>query len=216
MGPDLDFAVEGADVMPMCVTPTLALRLAITNSGSERVHSVALHCQVRIEAQRRRYEGAEKDRLFDLFGGPERWSQTLRSLLWGNTDINVPGFTGSTRIDLPLACTYDFNVLAARYMYALEGGRVPLVLLFSGTIFYAAENGSLQVSMVSWSKEAGYDLPVTAWRSMMDAYYPNSAWLCLRQDAFDRLAAYKSRRGLATWEQALESLLAGAEEPSAP
>jgi hypothetical protein len=41
----------------------------------------------------------------------------------------------------------------------------------------------------------------------MDHYYPNSAWLCLRKDVFDRLYEYKRQRGLPTWEQALESLL---------
>ena len=35
---------------------------------------------------------------------------------------------------------------------------------------------------------------------MMEHYYPNTAWLCLRKDVFDRLYRYKSRRGLPTWE----------------
>lgn len=216
MAPDLDFKVESATSEPLCVTPTLALKLTITNSGMEQVHSLALHTQIRLEAQRRRYQGPEKDRLFDLFGEPERWSQTLKSLLWTNLDTNVRGFTGSTQTNLLVPCTYDFNVLAARYLHALEGGTVPVTLLFSGSIFYAAENGSLQVSMVSWNKEASFELPVEAWKSMMEEYYPNSSWLCLRRDAFDRLAAYKSSLGLATWEQALESLLASAEDPVAP
>ncbi len=42
---------------------------------------------------------------------------------------------------------------------------------------------------------------------MMDHYYPNSAWLRLRRDAFERLHAYKRSHGLATWEEAIESLL---------
>ena len=46
--------------------------------------------------------------------------------------------------------------------------------------------------------------------------YPNTAWLNLRKDVFDRLLAYKSRRGLPTWEQAVESLLLGAEELRRP
>jgi hypothetical protein len=49
---------------------------------------------------------------------------------------------------------------------------------------------------------------------MMDIYYPNSAWLCLRRDVFDRLYQYKRGRGMATWEQALESILPSATEPS--
>jgi hypothetical protein len=46
----------------------------------------------------------------------------------------------------------------------------------------------------------------------MDLYYPNSAWLCLRKDVFDRLSEYKSRHGLPTWEQTLEALLSETEE----
>ena len=45
----------------------------------------------------------------------------------------------------------------------------------------------------------------------MDLYYPNTAWLCLRKDVFDRLHEYKMRRGIATWEQAVERVLADAE-----
>jgi hypothetical protein len=41
----------------------------------------------------------------------------------------------------------------------------------------------------------------------MDLYYPNSAWLRIRQDVFDRLHQYKMQAGMATWEEALESLL---------
>src|SRR5206468_2382419 len=115
------------------------------------------------------------------------------------------------RADLPVPCTFDFNVAAAKYFYALEDGEIPLCLLFSGTIFYAGDGGALQVVQISWEKEVNYRLPVSVWKRMMDLYYPNTAWLCLRQDVFDRLYQYKSRRMLPTWEQALESLLSGAE-----
>ena len=215
--PDLEFVVEGAAPVPHSIVPTLGLKLRISNSGQERIDSVQLTCQIRIEAQRRRYLPAEKERLFDLFGEPSRWSQTLRSLLWTHVSTNVPAFTSSTVIELPVPCTYDFNVLAGRYFYALEADDVPLLLLFSGTIFFREDDGGrLQVGRVSWSKEATYQLPVAAWKSMMERYYPNSAWLCLRKDVFDRLAAYKSRQGLPTWEQALEALLPAIEESRAP
>ena len=42
---------------------------------------------------------------------------------------------------------------------------------------------------------------------MMDEHYPNTAWLCLRRDVFERLHQYKTDRGIPTWEQALESML---------
>ena len=210
--PDLDFAVEGAEVVTFAVTPTLALKLRITDSGEEPVHAVMLDCQVRIEAPRRRYVPAERERLGELFGDPSRWSQTLRSLLWTHVSVNVPPFTGSVLVDLRLPCTYDFNVQVTKYFDSLEDGEVPLTLLFSGSVFFAALGGALQVERVSWSKEAGYRLPVRVWRDVIDHYYANTAWLNLHKDVFDRLAAYKARRGLPTWEQALEALLLNAEE----
>jgi hypothetical protein len=50
-------------------------------------------------------------------------------------------------------------------------------------------------------------MPVKIWREMMDAYYPNTAWLCLRRDIFERVYEYKVQHGIPSWEQALESLL---------
>jgi hypothetical protein len=132
-------------------------------------------------------------------------------MLWTHTSAVVPAFTGSTVVDLPVPCTYDFNLAAAKYFYALEGGEVPLCLLFSGTVFYAAGDGALQVAPIPWEKETTFRLPVRVWKDMMELYYPNSAWLCLRKDVFDRLYRYKSSRALPTWEQALENLLAAGE-----
>ena len=137
-------------------------------------------------------------------------------MLWTHANVTVPAFTGSTVVDLPVPCTYDFNVAAAKYFHSLEGGEVPLLLLFSGTTFYAAADGALQVAPVPWDQEAAYRLPVKHWREMMDHYYPDGVWLCLRKDVFDRLYRYKSVRGLATWEQALQSLLPPDEGPVTP
>ena len=39
-------------------------------------------CQIMIEPQRRRYDAAEEDRLFELFGETPRWGDTLRPFLW--------------------------------------------------------------------------------------------------------------------------------------
>jgi len=210
--PELSFSVEGAEAVAFAAAPVLALRLRVTESGEEPVHAVILNCQVRIEAPRRRYGAQERERLVDLFGDPSRWSQTLRSLLWTNATVNVPPFTGSVLVDLQLPCTYDFNLQVTKYFDSLESGEVPLTLLFSGSIFFAGPSGALQVARVSWSEEATYRMPVSVWKDVMRLYYPNTAWLNLRKDVFDRLAAYKSRRGLPTWDQAVESLLLGAEE----
>lgn len=118
--------------------------------------------------------------------------------------------------ELPVPCSYDFNVAATKYFYALAAGDVPLTLLFSGTMFYAADDGRLQVAQIPWDQEADFRLPVQVWRELMEHYYPNSAWLCLRRDIFDRLYAFKREHGLPTWEQALEQLLPVAAQGAQP
>jgi len=188
-------------------------KLRVTNAKSdEPIHTVALRCQIQIEATRRQYNEREQERLLDLFGEPERWGQTLRTTLWTHASTVVTPFRGSALVELPVACTFDFNVGATKYFAGLEDGQVPLLMLFSGTVFYEAADGALQVSQISWDKEAKYQLPVSVWQEMMSFYYPNSVWLSLRRDVFDRLNQYKMRRGIPTWEQALESLLPAAEE----
>jgi len=79
--------------------------------------------------------------------------------------------------------------------------------MFSGTVFYANADGSLQIAPISWDKETRFKMPVKIWRDMMETYYPNSAWLSLRRDVFERLYQYKMRNGIPTWEEALETVL---------
>jgi hypothetical protein len=210
--PDLDFAVEGAEVLEFAAVPSLLFKLRIENLEEEPIRSVALNTQIRIAATRRHYDAAEQERLLELFGEPSRWKDTLRSLLWTHTVLQVPPFSGSTVADMPVPCTYDLEVVAAKYFYALEDGEVPLEFLFSGTVFYAGEDGRLQVARISWEKEAEFRLPVRLWKEMMEHYFPNSAWIRLHRDAFDQLYDYKIRKGLPTWEAAVEALLRASEQ----
>jgi Family of unknown function (DUF6084) len=206
--PELSFQVEEASVVLFAASPAIAFQLRIANAPEDQtIHTIALNCQIQIEVTRRRYSPEEQQQMLDLFGEPDRWSQTLRSLLWTNVSAVVPGFKGSTQADLRVPCTFDFNVAATKYFEGLAGGEVPLNLLFSGTIFYADAEGSLQVAPISWDQEAKFRLPLQVWREMMQAYYPNGAWLHVRRDVFDRLYRYKMQRGIPTWEQALESVL---------
>ncbi len=211
--PDLDFQVEKAEAQRFALAPTLLFKLRITNnSANETVHSVALRCQIQLEVTRRHYAAEEQEKLRDLFGEPERWGQTLKNMLWTHASVVAPAFEDTTVVDLPVPCTFDFNVAATKYFHGLSDGDVPLSFLFSGTIFYADASGALQVAPIPWDKEARFRLPVRAWNEMMDIYYPNSAWLCLRRDIFERLYQYKVAHGIPTWEQALERLFPVAEE----
>jgi hypothetical protein len=160
-----------------------------------------------LEVTHRKYTSEDQERLRDLFDEPSRWATTLKSLLWTHASIVVPSFTGTTVTDVPVPCTFDFNVAATKYFDGLTDGEVPICLQFSGTVFYANPEGELQVAPISWDKEARFKLPVKVWRDMMESYYPNSAWLCLHKDAFDRLYQYKVRHGIPTWEEVLESII---------
>lgn len=205
---DLNFEVHGAEVLNFAAQPTLVFRLCITNVDTPTtVHSVVLRSQIRIAVTKRRYSPETQARLFEIFGEPQRWGQTLRDFLWTHAGTVVPQFAESITIDLPVPCTYDFEVVGTKYFDALEDGEIPLAFLFSGTIFYAGEGGNLQAVPISWQKEASYLLPVALWRSMISHYYPDSAWLRLRKDIFDQLYQYKARHGLPTWDGALVQLL---------
>jgi hypothetical protein len=206
--PDLDFRVESAAPVQFAVAPLLGFRIAISNSiPGETIYSVSLRCQIQIETSRRRYTAQEQERLLDLFGAPERWSQTLRNMLWTNAIVGVPCFTGQTTVEVQVPWTFDFNVAATKYFGGLGNGEIPLCFLFSGTVFYDAGGGTPQVAPVSWSKECRFCLPVETWRELMEVYYPNTAWLCLRRDIFDRLYRFKTQHGIPTWEAALDRIL---------
>jgi hypothetical protein len=123
----------------------------------------------------------------------------------------VPGFTGTTEVPLPLECTYDFEVTAAKYLHALRDGLVPLQFLFSGTVFMAGEHG-FSVQQVPWDCEDRYDMPVSVWRELIRQHYPSSGWVRIGHDTVAALNAYKSARGLLGLDDAVTELLAQAHE----
>jgi hypothetical protein len=207
--PELTFEVRDGGVLQHAVVPSLRFAVAIGTVGAAaQVRSVALNVEVRIAATRRRYAEAERGKLVDLFGQPEEWGRNLKTLHWTNFTVQVPSFTGTTEIELPITCTYDLEVAASRYFNALEDGEIPLEFLFSGTVFYAGADGRLQVGRIGWDKDAEFRLPVSSWREMIDRYFPDSAWLRLRRSEFDRLAAYRAKHTLVSWEQVVDKLLA--------
>jgi hypothetical protein len=203
--PALSFAVEGAEPVRHAAAPTIALALRIESELD--VRSLTLNAQIRIAAPARLYDPGEQERLADLFGPPEGWGRTLRSLLWTTATLVVPAFSGATTAELAIACTYDFEVASAKYFHALADGVVPLELLFSGTVFSADEGGRLRAGLLSWSSEAAYPMPVRVWREAVELHFPNAAWLRVRRDAFDRLAQFRARRSLPTWEAVVDELL---------
>jgi len=204
--PDLHFQIEGAEATPNAASPQISFKVRISDSEGQAIHSIAMRAQIQIEPVRRRYTPEEQEQLKDLFGEPERWSKSVHPLLWTNTNLAVPSFTGTTVIDVPAPCTFDFNIAITKYIYGLGGGEIPTTLLFSGTVFHAGKMG-LQIAQIPWDRDASYRLPVQVWKDMMDFYYPDTAWITLRRDVFERLYEYKTRHGIPTWEQTVERML---------
>ncbi len=97
------FTVLDIAPTPYAAAPELTARIRIEEPTGQRVHAIALRCQVRIEPQRRRYEPADETGLRALFGDRDRWSQTLKPFQWMQCHTTVQGFTGSTEVDLRAA-----------------------------------------------------------------------------------------------------------------
>jgi hypothetical protein len=110
--------------------------------------------------------------------------------------------------------TYDLEVASARFLQGLDDGTVPLLLLFSGTVFLA--NGqSFSVELIPWSSETSYRMPVSVWQDVVRDHFPGSAWLKCSRETLDALSVYKSKHALPTWDATLSALLAAASPPTA-
>jgi hypothetical protein len=212
---ELTFGCTGASAAKYAATPTLCFDLMITEGSDVRVHAIALRCQIRVEPHRRQYSAAEVQRLHDLFGDIGRWTETVKPIQLAAVATMVPGFLGLIEIELPVPCTYDLEVASARYLQALDDGTIPLLLLFSGTVFVARGDG-YSVELVPWSAEAAYRMPVSVWRDAVDQHFPGSAWLRCSRETLDALSAFKAAQALPTWDATLAALLAAVPEPTEP
>ena len=209
---DLTFDCIGAQAERYAVLPTISLALRISETSGQRIDTIALRCQIRIEPSRRRYTPAEEERLRDLFGETTRWADTLKPMQFTNISTMVTSFTGSTEVQLPVNFSYDLEIGSGRYFSSLEAGEIPLLLLFSGTIFSVVD-GRMQVQQVPWSKEATYRLPVSVWREAVDVHFPNMAWITMSRETLSGLERFKTDRALPTWDATLNALLGEAADP---
>jgi hypothetical protein len=205
--PDPEFAVVGARTVRYAASPMMTFDLQVSEPSGRPVYMIALTIQVMIDPARRRYDDETRAKLLELFGEPERWSVTTRSLVWCQLDVLVPAFTGSTVVTIPVACTYDLEIAAAKYLYSLPDGEAPLALHFNGTIYYPADDGGLQMVLVPWTKSIDFRMPVSVWRETVEHYYPNTGWVALRTETLQALQRAKLDRGLATLDAAIDSLL---------
>jgi hypothetical protein len=210
--PELTFGVRDAKAVPYSATPQIAFEVVITNSTrDEPIHALLLRCQVRIDAASRAYSKNEEQRLRDVFGERADWQRSMRSLLWAQVSASVPPFSDETAVELFVPYGFDFDVASSKYLLALEGGEVPVTLLFSGTAFHRSKDAELGVSHIPLTAQASFALPLAVREAVRSMHYPNKLPLELSREHFERLCRYRTELGLPTWEHVIEHLLAGAE-----
>jgi len=212
--PEPDFSILGVRAVKYAAVPTLNFDLHVVESSGRQVYMIALTIQVMLEPARRAYDADTHERLKGLFGEPERWAVTTRSLLWAHVDLVIPAFTGSTTVTVPLACSYELEVAAAKYFYSLPDGEAPLAFHFNGTIYYRDYDDRLQMVLVPWTRSCDYRMPVKTWKDMMADYYPNTAWVALNGATIDALQREQVNRGLATADACIMKLIEESEEKS--
>ena len=162
---EFEFSVLDIFAEPYAVAPQLTARLRIEESH-RRSRSTRSPCAARCGSSRS--AGATTGR----GGRPARPVRRPRALAATPSSRSCGcsatpwcrASPGATEVDLPLPCTYDFEVTGSKYLHALRrrhGARSRL--LFSGTVFTRGSRG-FGVEQVPWDCEASYDLPVAVWR----------------------------------------------------
>jgi hypothetical protein len=208
--PAPELTVVGVAHVPFSATPTMRFEALAREPDGRSIQSIGLTVQVMIDPARRGYDPETRGRLAELFGPPERWTPSTSGLAWARVAATVPGFTGETTFGLELPCTYDLEVAAAKYFYALADGFVPLSFHFNGNVFYAGEDGRLQMTPISWSTSAQYQMPIAAWRAMIAEHYPGGGWIRVADDTLAALHERRAQRGLSSVDALLHELLADA------
>ncbi|HWC87613.1 MAG TPA: DUF6084 family protein [Solirubrobacteraceae bacterium] len=210
--PEPDFSVLGVTAVKYAAAPMLNFDLHVVEPSGRQVYMIALTIQVMIEPARRSYDADTHESLKGLFGEPERWAVTTRSLLWAHVDVVIPAFTGATTVSVPITCSYELEVAAAKYFYSLPDGEAPLAFHFNGTIYYKDYDDRMQMVLVPWTKSCDYRMPVSTWKEMIENYYPNTAWVALNGATIEALQREQVNRGLATADACIMKLLEESSE----
>ena len=207
VAPEPEFTILGVAKREHAALPALEFDVHVSESTGRQVYLIGLSAQIMIEPARRTYDDEARERLVELFGPPERWATTTRSLVWHHAEVIVPSFTGSTTFRIPVPCSFDLEIAATKYFNAVPDGEVPLAFNFNGTIHYRGDDGRLQLALVPWSCSAGYRFPAEVLRAAMDDFYPNAKWIALHDDTLHDLLAAKARLSAPTMDAAVAALL---------
>ena len=103
-----------------------------------------------IEPAKRSYDDETKARLVELFGAPERWGRPPTTSSGPSSTCWCPRSPAPPASRSRWRASYDLELAAAKYLYSLPDGEVPLPFNFTGTIFYRGEDGRMQIGKVPW------------------------------------------------------------------
>jgi hypothetical protein len=209
VAPEPEFQVLGATGRRYAAVPAIDFDVHVAEPGGRQVYAIALTAQVMLEPARRAYDAETRERLVELFGPPERWATTTRSLVWHQADALVPAFTGSTTFRVAVPAAFDIEVASSKFLHGLPGGEVPLAFNFNGTVHYRGDDGRLQMSLIPWACSAEFRMPVATWRDVIDHYYPGTGWIALREETLLALQRAKAERALPTMDACVAELLDG-------
>jgi hypothetical protein len=205
--PALRFEVTGARPIEHAAAPTMAFSIEVEDTHGRDVFMAGLTVQIQIEPAKRRYADEDKAALVELFGEPHRWATTAERLLWTIETVMLPTFSGKTTVEIPVQCNYDLELAAAKYFYSVTDGEIPLAFHFNGSVYYAGEDGRLQVIQISWDTVADYKMPIETWHSLIESYYPYRGWIPVHKDTLAALQRLKAARGAPTFDDAIVGLL---------
>jgi len=206
-GPEITIEILGAGHEPFAAQPTLRFELSVFEPTDRPIYAIALKAQIMFDPARRDYDAPTREKLFEIFGAPERWPSTTRSFLWCHSTAMVNSFTGATTFGLEVPCTSDLEVVAARYVSALPDGDIPLTMHFTGRILYSGPERQVQVVHLPWSLSAQYRMPVTVWKNMIKHHHGNSGFVLLHDDTITQLGKHKRNRGLHSYDAVVLDLL---------
>ncbi|HXO08640.1 MAG TPA: DUF6084 family protein [Solirubrobacteraceae bacterium] len=207
LAPEPEFAITGAAHIAFAAVPTMLFSASADDRSGHRIQSIALTAQVMIDPAKRGYDPDTRARLAELFGPPASWAPATSGLAWARVSAAVPGFTGATPFGIEVPCTYDLEVAAAKYFYAVRDGEIPLSFHFNGNVFFYGTDDRLQVVPVPWSCTAQYKFPVAAWRAMIAEHYPGGGWVRLDERTLETLNDRRGRRGLPSFDACIAELL---------
>ncbi|MDP9228642.1 MAG: DUF6084 family protein [Actinomycetota bacterium] len=215
--PWLKFEITGAQFLKYAAAPTLSFAVDINDESGCEIFMASLTVQIQTEPKKRSYTPEERERLTELFGDPKKWGQSAQRLQLSAEKVLLRPFTGTTSVDVEMLCNYDLELAAAKYFHAVDGGTVPMVFHWNGTVYYTDSEDKLQMVQIPWDTVSDHQLDIDVWKRMMDHYYPHRGWVPVQSETLEALRKLKTERGLMTFDDTVRYLIgeAGGEAASA-